>query len=137
MRFVMGRSLLRFLILTICSITLSILSSPALAQKPAPTKPTQPDDDVVRVNTELVQTDVTVLDKKGRVVAGLKPEQFELRVDSKPQSLNFFEEVIAGSPAEEKQLEAAREGKSAIVATSATINSEASRGQLIFFFVDD
>jgi hypothetical protein len=42
---------------------------------------------------------------------------------------------MAGSPEEEKQLKAAREGKSATVAPTA--NSESNRGQLIFFFVDD
>ncbi|MBA2731455.1 MAG: hypothetical protein H0U54_01045 [Acidobacteria bacterium] len=41
-------------------------------------------DDVVRIDTELIQSEVTVLDKQGRFVEGLKPEQFELRVDGKP-----------------------------------------------------
>ena len=67
-----------------------------------------PTDDVVRVKTELVQTDLTVVDKRGRFVDGLKAEQFELRVDAKSQSLAFFEQVAAGSSAEEKQLAAAR-----------------------------
>src|SRR5690242_21576982 len=65
-------------------------------------------DDVVRVKTELVQTDVTVVDKHGRLVRGLTANDFDLRVDSKPQALSFFEEVAAGSAAEEKQLSAAR-----------------------------
>jgi len=33
--------------------------------------------DVVRTNTELVQTAVTVVDKKGHFVEGLQREQFE------------------------------------------------------------
>jgi hypothetical protein len=45
----------------------------------AQTKPQQPDQaDVIRVNTELVQTDLMVFDKQGRFVDGLKPEQFSL-----------------------------------------------------------
>ncbi|HEU4834674.1 MAG TPA: VWA domain-containing protein [Pyrinomonadaceae bacterium] len=52
--------------------------------------------DVIRISTELVQTHVTVLDKKGHVVTGLRPDQFELQVDGKAQSLSFFEEVTAG-----------------------------------------
>lgn len=134
MRYEKSRSPLKTVVLTISLIT---LSASALAQKPAQTKPAAPADDVIRVNTELVQTDVTVVDKKGRVITGLKPEQFELRIDSRPQSLNFFEEVITGSPEEEKQLAAAREGKPAIVAAPQIANGEANRGQLIFFFVDD
>jgi len=104
-------------------------------QSPSPQHPT---DDVIRVNTELVQTDVTVLDKRGRVVAGLKPEQFELRVDAKPQSLAFFEQVATGSAEEEKQLAAVRSWNVAPLAKSAGgAGSESNRGRLIFFFVDD
>jgi VWFA-related protein len=132
MRYEKSRSPLKIFVFTVCFISSTAF---VLAQKPAPTKPTEPADDVIRVNTELVQTDVTVVDKKGRVITGLKPEQFELRVDSTPQSLKFFEEVVAGSPEEEKQLAAAREGKSATAAP--TTNGESDRGQLIFFFVDD
>jgi len=71
---------------------------------------TPPQDDVVRVSTALVQTDVTVLDKRGRFVGGLSAEDFELRVDSKLQPLSFFEEIASGSVDEEKQLAAARKG---------------------------
>ncbi len=53
---------------------------------------TQAPDDVVRTKTELVQTDVTVVDKRGRFVEGLSAADFELRVDSKLQSLAFFEQ---------------------------------------------
>src|SRR4051794_7856288 len=76
----------------------------ARAQKPTPTKPSDTSDDVVRVNTELVQTDVTVVDKHGHVITGLKPETFELRVDAKPRPLTFVEEIIAGGPEEERQI---------------------------------
>ncbi|HBB94763.1 MAG TPA: hypothetical protein DC054_05175 [Blastocatellia bacterium] len=41
----------------------------------------QPPDDVVRVNTELVQTDVMVFDRRGRFVDGLKREQFVLTLN--------------------------------------------------------
>src|ERR1043166_9268645 len=133
MRTSTGRSHLTNLIIQIFLIGSSSL---ALAQKPTQTKPPEPIDDVVRVNTELVQTDVTVVDKRGHVVTGLKADQFELRVDSKPQPLAFLEEVFAGSPEEESQLKAAREGKSSPAVTSAP-NVESKQGRLIFFFVDD
>ena len=120
----------------VLAISLITLSARALAQQPVPTKPSEPGDDVIRVNTELVQTDVTVLDKKGRVVTGLKPEQFELRVNSKPQALSFVEEIVTGSTAEENQLKAAREGRPSITSPLTTA-AESDQGQLIFFFVDD
>ena len=49
--------------------------------------------DTVRITTELVQTDVTVVDAQGKFVRGLKPEQFELRVDGKPIGVSFVEQV--------------------------------------------
>ena len=95
-------------------------------------------DDVVRVKTELVQTDVTVVDKQGRFVGGLKPEQFGLRVDGRSQPLAFFEQVTAGSSQEEKQLGAARAAnKPSIALPDNKANTGPDRGRLIFFFVDD
>ena len=51
------------------------------AQEPAQPRQQQ---DVIRTNTELVQTAITVLDKSGKFVDGLQREQFELTVDGKP-----------------------------------------------------
>ena len=95
-------------------------------------------DDVVRVKTELVQTDIKVVDKRGRFVPGLTAGDFELRVDSQLQTLSFFEEVAAGSADEEKQLTAARKGDTAALAKlRKTSGSATDRGRVIFFFVDD
>jgi VWFA-related protein len=95
-------------------------------------------DDVIRVKTELVQTDVTVVDKRGRFVNGLRKDDFELRVDSKVQPLSLFEEVLAGSVDEEKQIAAARRGDAAALARlQQTSGSQTARGRVIFFFVDD
>jgi VWFA-related protein len=111
-----------------------VFCAPDQAQSPSKQQP----DDVVRVKTELVQTDVTVVDKRGRVVDGLKPEQFELRVDNKLQPLAFFEQVAAGSAAEEKQLAAARKADTALLTRQEDKSAaESERGRLIFFFVDD
>src|SRR6185436_8920709 len=56
--------------------------------------------EVIRTNTELVQTAVTVLDKKGHFVDGLQRDQFQLIVDGKPRPVAFFERVASGSPRE-------------------------------------
>jgi VWFA-related protein len=99
---------------------------------------TPPSDDVVRTKTELVQTDVTVVDKHGRFVKGLKAEDFELRVDSKLQSLLFFEQVSAGSIDEEKQLTAARKaGEIPRAQLARTPDLVGDQERIIFFFVDD
>jgi hypothetical protein len=81
-------------------------SSIVAAQTPTPS-PKKPDDDVVRVYTELVQTDVMVFDKQGHFVNGLTKDNFELRVDGKPRPIESFELIAAGSD-EESQLAAAR-----------------------------
>jgi len=95
-------------------------------------------DDVIRVKTELVQTDVTVCDKRGRFVNGLSKDDFELRVDSKLQPLSLFEEVLAGSVDEEKQIAAARKGDAAALARLQQASGpQTARGRVIFFFVDD
>lgn len=101
------------------------------------------EDDVIRITTELVQTDVSVFDKRGRFVEDLKPEQFELQVDGKTQPVIFFERVTAGSLSEESQLAAAarrgREASKTADANAAETNAaeEPARGRLIFFFLDD
>src|SRR6266478_81697 len=53
----------------------------------------QPTEDVVRVNTELVQTDVMVFDRRGRFVDGLKPEQFVLTLNGEAKPISFFDRV--------------------------------------------
>lgn len=122
----------RFLFL---SVLIGLLSAQQLfAQVKTQTSP----DDVISVKTELVQTDLTVVDKRGRFVDGLTANDFELRVDSKPQSLSFFEKVAAGSVDEEKQLTAARKGdKAALAKLQSTSASATDRGRVVFFFVDD
>lgn len=86
----------------------------------------------------MVQTDVTVVDKRGRFVEGLSIEDFELRVDSRLQPLSFFEQVRAGSIDEEKQLTAARKGNSSPpTKLDQTPPSVGDRERVIFFFVDD
>lgn len=98
---------------------------------------TQASDDVVRTRTELVQTDVTVVDKRGRFVEGLSADDFELRVDSKLQPLSFFEQIATGSVDEEKQLTAARKGDATAPNKPVNPATTASRERVIFFFVDD
>ncbi|MDX2044717.1 MAG: VWA domain-containing protein [Acidobacteriota bacterium] len=87
----------------------------------------------LRISTTLVQTDVTVLDKQGRFVEGLKPEQFQVKVDGKPQRIDLFNRVTAGTPEEAAQFAAAR-GEAPKAGTKV---SPLNTGQTIFFFVDD
>ena len=96
------------------------------------TPPKKPQDEVVRVYTELVQTDVMVFDKQGRFVNGLTKENFELRIDGKPRPIQAFEQITAGSD-EESQLAAARGATTVNIKRPAPLD----RGRIVFFYIDD
>src|SRR5918993_1883106 len=49
-----------------------------------------PQEEVVRVTTNLVQVDVIVTDKDGRRVADLRPEDFEIVEGGKRQQITYF-----------------------------------------------
>lgn len=53
-------------------------------------------DDVVKVDTTLVQIDAVVLDKNGKLVPDLKAEDFEVLQDGKPQKVDFFSYIRSG-----------------------------------------
>jgi VWFA-related protein len=110
------------------------LLAPARAQQQAQPAPRhQDDEDVVRISTQLVQTDVMVFDKSGKFVEGLKPEQFELKVDGRERPIVFFDRVQAGTVNEDAQLAAARGVKSATGGAVLPLD----RGRTVVFFVDD
>ena len=63
------------------------------------TKPSN-QDEAVRLRTELVQVQVVVTDKQGRVIQDLNKEDFELLEQGRPQEVSFFSlERIAVRPA--------------------------------------
>ena len=113
-------------IVTLLSISLFVTS--IFAQDPRPA-----DDDVIRITTDLVQTGIVVLDKQGRFVEGLKPEEFVLKVDGRAVTPAFFERVIAGTVREEKLEGAVTKGATA----SAPPSGVSYRGRTIIFFIDD
>src|SRR5688572_33016065 len=95
-------------------------------------QPTSDQSDVIRISTELVQTGVVVLDKQGRFVEGLKPEQFVLKVDCKVVTPSFFEHVVAGTAKEERLEAAAARGNT----TTPLVGGPSYRGRTIIFFID-
>ncbi|HEX5703309.1 MAG TPA: VWA domain-containing protein [Pyrinomonadaceae bacterium] len=116
------------------AFALSVMSAAVLfpivglnQSKPSSTQsPSQ--DDVIRVNTELVQTDVTVFDKKGRFVDGLTASDFELVIDGKPQDISFFERVAFYNT------ERGRDADPSIADNPAAMSA---RQRTVMFFVDD
>jgi VWFA-related protein len=95
--------------------------------------PSQQSDEVLRINTELVQTDVMVFDRRGQFVDGLRPEQFVLTLNGHPKDVSIFERITSGSSLEAAQIKSSRS-----TSTVTTDQNTANRpGRLIFFFVDD
>ncbi len=112
---------------------LVVVSAQEAKVSPTPTLSTaraENTDDLIRVNTNLIQTGVSVLDRNGKFVPNLKQEDFELRVDGKLIPISFFEE-FAGQIVQKNKSD-----KSA--ATNNRASSIANRqGKIILFVVDD
>ena len=123
-----NKSAMRFLL----SVTGLIVLTATLGVAQQQTSPQS--DDVLRINADLVQTYITVIDKKGHFVDGLAPEQFQLLVDGQPRPISFFERITAGS-AREAQLTARTEPGPAAPNTDRSVPTV--RGRTIVFFVDD
>ena len=111
------------------------LSLAAFAQQREQPAAQQSDEEVVKIESALMQAGVTVLDRQGRFVEGLKAEQFEVLVDGRPQSLSFFEQVAAGSPEERTKL--ARAGDARARAAARPGAEPQARGRAVLFFLDD
>jgi Ca-activated chloride channel homolog len=78
-----------------------VLIGDTTRQNPAPS-PTPPvageepaieDDEVIRVETNLVTLPVTVLDRDGRFISGLRKEDFQVFEDNAPQKIEEFASV--------------------------------------------
>lgn len=84
-----------------------------------------------------MQAGVTVLDSRGRPVEDLTADQFEVRVDGKPQTVSFFERVTAGSAEERAKLAAARGAKPTHAAGANAAGLLPDQGRVVVFFLDD
>lgn len=88
-----GKALLSLLVLS--SLLLPLRGQqpqPAPSPTPQRTPPAPDEQDVVRITTNLVQVDVVVT-KDGKQVTDLKPEDFEMFEDGKPQKITNFSYV--------------------------------------------
>jgi VWFA-related protein len=129
-RFIVTGGFTRGLLLSMSCLVL--LAPQAFGQQ----TPSKQSDDVLRITTELVQTDVTVFDRRGHFVDGLKPQDFVLSLDGQTRKVAIFERVTSGSAREAAQLRAA--GSSSMIQDRNPAPAEArSVGRKIFFYVDD
>lgn len=131
----------RRLLLAAALLCHAVAAAPSRAQQSGQPQQQTPaeEEEVVRITSDLVQTDVSVFDKGGRFVEGLRREDFELYLDGKPQPVTFFEDVSAGSPDEAAKLKAARASSSGGASAERVVAAAAASGpgRTIVFFVDD
>src|SRR5829696_7990580 len=79
----------RFLFLTV-SLFMSAIFVAAQRPVASPTPVRTPDEDVVKISTNLIQVDVTVTDKSGNVVRNLTAGDFEIYENGKNQPISNF-----------------------------------------------
>src|SRR5262249_3427637 len=101
-------------------------------------RPKPAEEQPIRISTQLVQLDVVVTDKNGKVVRGLNKDDFELFENGKRQDIKFFEFVDAGRGL------ATESGRAATAADSARSPLTANQGigvaevrRIFAFVVDD
>ncbi|HET6669092.1 MAG TPA: VWA domain-containing protein [Pyrinomonadaceae bacterium] len=118
---------------TVTRILICLLAIPTAAFSQTQTQ-SRDQTEVIRVFTELIQTDVLVFDKDGHFKDNLRREDFELRIDGKVKPIEFFERVAAGSANEETQIAAAR-GSVRVGTKGKPVPLD--RGRTVLFYVDD
>ena len=119
------KKIIPFLLATAISVTAQTPQKPV--QETAP-------DDIIRVTTELVQTDVVVTDKNDQIVSDLKLNDFEIYDNGKKQDVKFLEFVGTESP---RRTEGERSGLPSYVEPSNTSGISAKDLKRVIAFVLD
>src|SRR6185437_12591449 len=110
-----------------------VISSAQTKPEPKP-EPSGEAQDVIKFETSLVQTDVMVFDKQGRFVSGLKPEQFQLKINKTPREISFFENITSGGATTTR--DESTDANATATTKPSQIKLDAQRRSVIFF-VDD
>lgn len=80
-------------------VTVFLTLIPVRSQDKTQTKKGSDEDDIIKFNSNLVNLDVTVKDKKGKVVTDLKPEDFTVIENGVNQKIEFFDATLIGGSA--------------------------------------
>src|SRR5215472_2908947 len=124
---------MRRVLATLIAIPLLVL--PLRSQTPQKPEQNVPED-VIRVTTELVRTDVVVTDKNDQVIKDLTLDDFELYENGKKQDLKFMEYVGVDSP---RRTEGTRPNRMTTVDDTAAAAGLSAKDlkRVIAFVVDD
>ena len=109
---------------------------PVLSQTATPTPKPADDDEVVKISTTLIQIDVTVTDKDGKVVKDLKPEDFEVYENGKKQEITNFSFVSVDDATKQTLVKSKEKDKLSIPLPPVPVKPEQVR-RTIALVVDD
>ncbi|MEJ7861259.1 MAG: VWA domain-containing protein [Pyrinomonadaceae bacterium] len=123
------------LIFTFVFVLFSASISFSQTSTPTP-KPADDDNDVVKISTALVQIDVTVTDREGKIVKDLKPEDFEIFENGEKQEISNFSFVSASSETAQTNTKQAAKDKIPVPLLNAPLKPENVR-RTIALVVDD
>ncbi len=85
--------------------------------KPSPRPAPPADNDVVKISTNLIQVDVTVIDSKGKVITDLRPEEIEIYENGQKQKISHFSFISTIRATTEKPVAANKDSVPVPVAT--------------------
>lgn len=114
--------------LTLFAATVDGQSRPSVTPSPSPTPPViKEEDEVYKIDTELVNLNVRVVDRNGRPISNLAQSDFKIFEDNVPQTIDFFSKsevptnyslVIDNSGSLRSQIEQVIEASKILVATN-------------------
>ncbi|MBP7377843.1 MAG: VWA domain-containing protein, partial [Pyrinomonadaceae bacterium] len=117
------------IVLTLLFAAANILSQDTGASP----KPTPPDDDVVKISTNLIQIDVSVTDAKGKPITDIRPEEVEIYENGEKQTISNFSFVSSHT---ERSVKPAVIDKTGVPIPQGTLRPEQIR-RTIALVVDD
>jgi VWFA-related protein len=110
----------------------------AIGQTPTSQTPgQQSQEEILRITTELVQTDVVVTDKNDQIVRDLALEDFDVYDNGKKQQLQFVEFVNAEAPADAADMKGRANVPAGVDTSVARELSAKDLRRVIAFVVDD
>jgi VWFA-related protein len=115
------------------SLLIMIFCAFDFAQTPTPTPA---EADVIIISTTLIQLDVTVTDKKGKIVTDLKPEDFEVYENGEKQNITNFSFISSAPETQNSPTPKPDKNKAAVPIPPVQIRPEQVR-RTIALVVDD
>jgi len=117
-------------------LVIPLLVIPVSLQTPQKPSTEIAPEDIIRITTQLVQTDVVVTDKNDQPITDLKLEDFEVYDNGKKQELKFSELITNDTPAADTLSRATKVGTGIDTAVARELSAKDVR-RVMAFVIDD